>query len=71
MISLRMNVSVLIAAVTEAPLIGVLLTTDITHLVTKKKKKKKSHWLAMAPWSSVQLIDKRRDVMSCQIVWKC
>lgn len=41
MISLRMNVSVLIAAVTEAPLIGVLLTTDITHLVTKKKKKKK------------------------------
>lgn len=40
MISLRMNVSVLIAAVTEAPLIGVLLTTDITHLVTKKKKKK-------------------------------
>lgn len=40
MISLRMNVSVLIAAVTEAPLIGVLLTIDITHLVTKKKKKK-------------------------------
>lgn len=32
--------------------------------------KKKSHWLTMAPRSSVQLIDKRQDVMSRQIVWK-
>lgn len=44
------------------------LKTCITHLLREKKK---SHWLKMAPRRSVQLIDKRQDVMSCQIVRRC
>lgn len=39
------------------------------HSFTEKEKK--SQWLTMAPRSSVQLIDKRQDVMSRLIVWKC
>lgn len=39
------------------------------HSFTEEEKK--SQWLTMAPRSSVQLIDKRQDVMSHQIVWEC